>query len=162
MKNKEKNILIILIIALIVLDQIIKIIFLATNAKIGNTNNWSLGILNNNKSENNVQYILIGLIAIILLIRYATRNNTYIKMDSRICIGFAIAGCFSNFIDRIWNGGTINYINIPKFATLNLGYIYILITWIGMAAILTTYTRNRIFENKIKKEIEDEKRNKSK
>mgnify|MGYP002870200010 CR=1 FL=1 len=53
--------------------------------------------------------------------------NTYIKMDSRVVISFAIAGCISSIIDRIWNGGVINYINIPNFTSLNLGYVYILL-----------------------------------
>ena len=166
MKNKEKKALLILIVALIFLDQILKIIFLATNAKLGNVEGWSLGILSREKSESNVQYILISIIAIITLIRYATRNNTYIKMNSRVVISFAIAGCISSIIDRIWNGAVINYINIPKFISINLGYIYIAVTWIGMAIILTNYTGKAIAQKRIKtqieKEVENEKRNNSK
>ena len=130
MKHNEKKILLILIIGLIILDQILKIIFFISNVKIGNIDGWSLGIIQNSKTESNTQYILMYIIAIGMLIRYITRKNVYINTKSRIIIGFAIAGCASNLIDRIWNGGIINYINIPKFSTLNLGYIYIIITWI--------------------------------
>ena len=155
MKHNEKKILLILIIGLIILDQILKIIFFISNVKIGNIDGWSLGIIQNSKTESNTQYILMYIIAIGMLIRYITRKNVYINTKSRIIIGFAIAGCASNLIDRIWNGGIINYINIPKFSTLNLGYIYIIITWIGMAVILTKYTGERIKEK-------NEKRNNSK
>ena len=147
MNKKQAKILIILITVLVLIDQIIKIASVLSNAIIQTTNNQ--------KAENNISYILISIIAIILLVRYIKRNNIYIKMDSRIILSFAIAGCISNLIDRIWNGGIINYINIPKFVPLNLGYIYILVTWIGMAAILTRYTVERINEK-------NEKRNNSK
>lgn len=155
MSKKEKKIIITLIVILTIIDQITKIILLSTGAKIGNTDGWSLGILDTAKSENNIQYILIFFIAIISLTRYITRNNTYIKMNSRVVISFAIAGCISNLIDRIWYNATVNYINIKNFTSLNLGYIYIAITWIGMAVILTKYTAERIKEKV-------EKRNNSK
>ena len=146
MKDREKKILIILTISLVVLDQILKIIFIATGAKLGNTNGFWIGVIDKTKSDNNIQYILISFIAIMALIRYIKSNNTFIKMNSRVILSFAIAGVISNTVDRIWNQATINYINIPKFTALNLGYMYILITWIGMAVILTKYTSERIKE----------------
>ena len=168
-KNEAKK-LIILIIILTAIDQILKIVFITSNATMGNTDGWCIGILNNKKSENNIAYILVSIIAIIALIRYIKNNNSYIKMDSRVILSFAIAGCISNMIDRIWNGGTINYLNMPHFSSLNLGYIYFLVTWIGMAVILTKYTTERVKEkretaesiNNLKKEFENEKRNNSK
>ena len=71
-------------------------------------------------------------------------------MNSRVILSFTIAGAISNTIDRLWNGTTINYINMPKFSSLNLAYIYFIITWIGMAIILTKYTSQRILEKKNK------------
>ena len=144
MNNKQAKKIILLIIILTVIDQIFKIVFLVSNAKIGNVDGWSIGILSREKTENNISYILVAIIAIIALVRYIKSNNSY--------------------------GGTINYINMPHFSSLNLGYVYILITWIGMAVILTKYTSERIKEKKVKsesienmkKEIENEKRNNSK
>ena len=151
MKEKERKKLIILIIILTAVDQIIKIFIYKTNIKIIAENGWGIGILNNTKTENNVAYILISILAVIALVRYIKSNNTFIKMDSRVILSFSIAGAISNAIDRLWNGGTINYINIPKFSSLNLSYVYFIITWIGMAVILTKYTTNRIKEKKDKK-----------
>ncbi len=146
MNDKERKILIVLILILLILDQILKIVFLTTGAIIGDISNWSLGIIESEKSENNIQYILISIISVMALIRYITRNNSFIKINSKVIISFAISGVISNLIDRIWSQRVINYINIPKFASINLGYIYVIITWIGMAAILTMYTRERIKE----------------
>ena len=148
MKEKQKKIIIILIIVLIIIDQILKIVLYKTGLKIIAENGWGIGVLNNIKTENNLAYILVSIVAVIALIRYIKSNNTYIKMDSRVILSFAIAGAISNAIDRVWNGGTINYINIPNFSELNLSYVYFIITWIGMAVILTKYTSDRIKEKK--------------
>ena len=148
MKEKQKKIIIILIMVLLVIDQILKIFIYKTNIQIITENGWGIGVLNNIKTENNLAYILVSIVAVIALIRYIKSNNTYIKMDSRVILSFAIAGAISNAIDRVWNGGTINYINIPNFSALNLSYVYFIITWIGMAVILTKYTSDRIKEKK--------------
>ena len=148
MKDKEKKILMVLIACLIIVDQIIKIVLYNTSFKIMTESGFGIGILNNIKTENNLAYILISILAVIALVRYIKSNNTFIKMDSRVILSFSIAGAISNAIDRIWNGGTINYINIPNFSALNLAYVYFIITWIGMAAILTKYTSDRIKEKK--------------
>lgn len=148
MKDKEKRILIILVSALVIVDQIIKIIMYNSKIQIINSIGWGIGVLNNTKSGDNLAYILILIIAVIAFVRYIKSNNTYIKMNSRVILSFSIAGAVSNAIDRVWNGGTINYINIPNFSALNLAYVYFIITWIGMAVILTKYTSNRIKEKK--------------
>ncbi len=150
MKPKEKKILIILVIALILIDQIAKILIFKTNINLINEAGWGIEVLTNQKSENNIAYILISIIAVMALARYINSNNTFIKMNSRVILSFSIAGAISNAIDRVWNGGTINYINIPNFSSLNLSYVYFIITWIGMAIILTKYTSDRIKEKKNK------------
>ena len=151
MKNKEKKTVIILIVFLIIIDQIIKIVIYNSKIQSVNPDGWGIGIINNTKTENNLAYILISVLAVMALVRYIKSNNTFIKMNSRVILSFSIAGAISNAIDRIWNGGTINYINIPKFSALNLSYVYFIITWIGMAFILTVFTRDRIREKKGRK-----------
>ena len=150
MKLKEKKIIYILIIALILIDQIAKVLIFKTNITSVNEDGWGIGVLANQKSENNIAYILISIVAVMMLVRYINSNNTFIKKDSRVILSFAIAGAISNVIDRIWNGGTINYINISNFTPINLSYVYFIITWIGMAVILTKYTSDRIKEKKDK------------
>ena len=151
MKYKEKRILLILITILVLIDQIVKIIIYKSKIQLMNSSGWGIGVLNNTKTENNLAYILVSIVAIIMLARYIKSNNSYIKMNSRVILSFSIAGAISNVIDRVWNEGTINYIIIPKFSSLNFAYIYFIITWIGMAVILTVFTRDRIKEKKEKK-----------
>ena len=151
MKEKDKRVLISLIFILIIIDQIFKIFLYKSKIQILTANGWGIGVVNIIKSENNVAYIIFSILAVIMLVRYIKSNNTFVKMNSRVILSFSIAGAISNVIDRIWNGGTINYINIPKFSSLNLSYIYFIITWIGMAIILTKYTSDRIKEKKERK-----------
>ena len=148
MKPKEKRIVIILIIALILIDQILKIVLIKTNFKAINARGCGIGVINNTKTDNNIAYVLISIVAIMSLVRYINSNNTFVKMNSRIILSFAIAGAISNAIDRLWNGGTVNYMNFTKFTPINLSYVYFIIAWIGMAVILTKYTRDRIKEKK--------------
>lgn len=151
MKDIEKRNLMILIMALVLIDQILKLFLYNSKFQMINLNGWGIGVINNIKSENNISYIIISILAVIMLIRYISSNNSYIKMNSRVILSFAIAGAISNAIDRVWNGGTINYINIPRFSSLNLAYVYFIITWIGMAFVLTVFTRDRIKEKKERK-----------
>ena len=136
MNKKQKIIIMIVIIGLIIIDQIVKITYITTQG------------ISIEKSADNTSYILISIIAIIAIVRYILTDNSFIKIDSRIVLSLAIAGATSNVIDRIWLGNVINNIKLPSFTDINLSYIYILITWIGMAIILTKYTINRIKEKK--------------
>lgn len=144
MNKKETKTLLMLILALILIDQIIKIIMLITKIQVFSTTGWGIGLEQNVTSDNNIEYILVNFIAMLLLIRYVKSNNSYIKKESKIILSFAIAGVVSNLIDRIWKGHVLNYISIPNFAFLNLAYIYIIVTWVGMAIMLTKYTIKRM------------------
>ena len=135
MNKKEKKILIILIIILVLVDQIIKIIDITK------------GNISIQKDKDNISYILINIIASTIIIRYMLSNNSFVKLDSRILLSLTLAGIISNTIDMIWAKDVITYINVPSFARINLAYIYIAITWIGMAVVLTRFTANRIKEN---------------
>lgn len=138
MNKKQKIINLLLITILIIIDQILKITYVV------NSQNTL------EKTVDNMSYILINIIAIIVLVKYITNDNQFIKMDSKVILSFAIAGVISNMIDRIWTKSVINNIKIPSFTNINLSYIYITITWVGMAVILTKYSINRIKEKKKK------------
>lgn len=136
MNKKEKNILLILIIILVLVDQIIKIISIAK------------GNISIQKDKDNISYILINIIASTVIVRYMSSKNSFIKLDSRILLSLTLAGIISNTIDMIWAKDVITYIEVPSFARINLSYVYIAITWIGMAVVLTRFTANRIKEKR--------------
>ena len=137
-KNKRHGkMLIILIIATVVLDQITKIwLYKKQIATISDSGN------------NNGYYIIISIIIVLMIIRYISSDNTFIKLKTKIILSFGIAGAIGNVIDRIWNKNVIVFIKIGDYINLNLAYIYILIAWVGMAVILTKDTVNFIKERK--------------
>lgn len=144
-EKKDKKILIIIFFIALILDQISKI--------IAYTNGWNIS----SESSNNGYNIVITLIIVLMLIRYISNDNTFIKLDTKIILTLAISGAIGNLIDRIWNQNVIIFIDLGKSIHLNFAYIYVLIAWIGFAAILTRNTmviiknRKKVKENGYKK-----------
>lgn len=138
MKKKEKIIICIIIIILLLIDQITKITAIKNGYIIQNVN-----------TTNNGYYIFISIIIVLMIIRYIFNNNLYIKMQTRIILSFAISGGIGNLVDRVWNKSVIVFINLNNHLELNLSYIYIFISWIGMAIILTINT-TKFLKNKRK------------
>lgn len=138
---KDRKILSIIFIIALILDQITKIIAYA--------NGWNINI--NGDNSNNGYYIIVTIIIVIMIIRYISNENTFIKLDTKVILTLAISGAIGNLIDRMWNKNVIIFMNFGKSIYLNLAYIYILIAWIGLAAILTKNTMKILKEKKVKK-----------
>lgn len=149
-KNHNKIIIAIIIIALII-DQITKIIA------------YKQGWNTQNESTDNNYYMIMTIIIVLLIARYIRTDNSFIKLNTKVILSFAISGAIGNLIDRIWNKSVITFIKLGNFLDLNLSYIYILIAWIGMAVILAINSMKIIKDRKNKKVIKDEyEKNKSK
>ena len=153
LKEKKYNkLLITIILVLLVLDQVTKIIFLKRAV---------VPIVSDGESTGNGYYIVMSIIIVIMIIRYMQNNNTFIRIGTKIVLSFAVAGAIGNVIDRIWKGHVITFINLGSFVNLNLAYVYIVVTWIGFAIILT---KNSMTFLKDKKKVKENgnKKNKSK
>lgn len=149
-KNHNKIIIAIIVIALII-DQITKII------------SYKQGWNTVNESTDNNYYMIMTIIIVLLIARYIRTDNSFIKLDTKIILSFAISGAIGNLIDRIWNKNVITFIKLGNFLDLNLSYIYIIIAWVGMAVILAINSMKIIKDRKNKKVIKDEyEKNKSK
>ncbi len=138
---KDRKILIIIFIIALVLDQVTKV--------IGYVNGWNINI--NSDNSNNGYYIIMTIIIVIMIIRYISNENTFIKLDTKVILTLAISGAIGNLIDRIWNKNVIIFMNFGKSIYLNFAYIYVLIAWIGLAAILTKNTMKILKEKKERK-----------
>ena len=147
-KNKKQNkILILIIITAIILDQITKIIAFQKG--------WNI-IPDEIDTSNNGYYIIMTIIVVLMIIRYITNDNTFIKLDTKIILGFAIAGAIGNLIDRIWNQNVIVFMRLGNDFHFNFAYIYIGIAWIGLAAILSKNVMKILKDKKNEKVIKDE------
>ena len=127
-ENKKQSILITsLILITLILDQITKYIFYKNGQAI---------IPNEIDGSNNGYYIIMSIIVVIMIIRYISNDNSFIKTGTKIVLSFGISGAIGNVIDRIFRGYVIVFIKLGNEVYINLAYIYIVITWVGMAAIL--------------------------
>ena len=142
MKEKQnKKILLIIFLVALILDQVSKIISYA--------NGWNINL--NTDTSNNGYYLVMTIIIVLMIIRYISNENTFIKLDTKIILTLAISGAVGNLIDRIWNQNVIIFIDLGKSIYLNLAYIYILIAWVGLAAILTKNTTKILKEKGMRK-----------
>ena len=134
--KKYKKLIFVSISILVLIDQISKFIL--------RDKSWSI------QNQYNGHNIIISIIIIIIIFRFIISENSYIKMYTKVVLSFAIAGAFSNLIDRIWKNSVILIINLGNHIEINLAYIYILIAWIGMAIILTKNTVKMIKDRRDK------------
>ena len=142
MKEKQnKKILLIIFLIALILDQVSKIISYA--------NGWNINL--NTDTSNNGYYIVMTIIIVLMIIRYISNENTFIKLDTKIILTLAISGAVGNLIDRIWNKNVIIFVDLGKSINLNFAYIYILIAWVGLAAILTKNTMKILKEKGMRK-----------
>lgn len=138
-EKKNKKILMTIFFIALILDQISKIISYA--------NGWNINMDN----SNNGYYIIMTIIIVLMIIRYISNDNTFIKMDTKVILTLAMSGGIGNLVDRIWYKNVIIFMDFGKGICLNLSYIYILIAWIGLAGILTKNTMKILKEKKVKK-----------
>ena len=145
-KNNKKDVKIIAIIILIFLflDQITKSILLKKEIAI------------NASSTDNGYYIIMSMIIVVMILRYIFSENSFIKIETKIILSFAIAGALGNTIDRIWNKSVIVFIKISNSININLAYLYLIIAWIGMAFLLTKNSMKFLEDRKKKKIVEEE------
>ncbi len=148
MKNKRQYIVIVLIIfAIILLDQIIKAIMISNNNEItifdgvlALNYNENTGIAFGIGNKNIIGVIFTDILVISILLRFLIRQIQNMNCMSRISLSFIIAGGISNFIDRIIRGKVIDYIDISKiineFPIFNIADIFIVVGFIIFVIIV--------------------------
>lgn len=146
MKEKKKKInkfdiaIIIIIIAIIVIDQISKII-------VQNTYSMSAEL------NSRMTYIVTNLIIIVLITRFMLSQNQFIDKILKIFLSFIVAGGISNLIDRIARGYVLEWINISRIEWLpmfNIADIFVLAGWILVVGKFTYFTAKELRQKVVK------------
>ena len=126
--------IIIIIIAIIVIDQISKIIV---------QNTYSMGT----DSNSGMMYIVTNLIIIVLITRFMLSQNQFVDKILKVFLSFIIAGGISNLIDRIARGYVLEWINISRIEWLpmfNIADIFVLAGWILVVGKFTYFTAKEL------------------
>lgn len=144
--------IILLVIALIILDQTVKII--------------AQGLLNikNDVSINQqiITAIITDIIIIAMVIRFMIVQRDKMYKITQISLSLILAGGIGNLIDKIFKGEKINFIDIsgviPKFPTFNLADILLIV---GFIIFVITVAVNLFSLRKGEVEIQNEQTNNS-
>lgn len=144
---------ILLIIALIILDQTVKIIA-----------EYKFNYIRNEISINQqmITAIITDIIVIAMVIRFMIVQRDKMYKITQISLSLILAGGIGNLIDKILKGGKINFIDIsaviPKFPTFNLADIFIIA---GFIIFVITVAVNLFSLRKGEVEIQNEQTNNS-
>ena len=147
--KKILKIILIFVIAIVLVDQISKIlvdnfmpeetIVLQNVLSITKYENEGVAFGINNQNISNIALILLVL-AIIIRFVITQRKNLTIKVT--VFISMMIAGGISNLIDRIFRGAVFDFIEIGDFPIFNLADSFIVIGWILFVIDLIKNIRN--------------------
>lgn len=142
--NKFDIAIISIIIAIIVIDQISKIII----QKVGNINiEQNTYSISEEDPNSGMMYIVTNLIIIVIIIRFMLSQNQFIDKVLKVFLSFIIAGGISNLIDRIVRGYVLEWINISKIDWLpmfNIADILVLFGWILVVGKFTYFTAKEL------------------
>ena len=142
MKNKSIiKILIIVGLALILIDQISKVIIknnIKSEMVIIPNNTFSIAKVENEGiafglNKQNIGNIVLSVIVLIFVINYIFTQKERLNSKIIVYLTLIISGGISNVIDRIYNGAVIDFIKIGNFPVFNFADIFIVCGWLLFA-----------------------------
>lgn len=150
--KKIKISIILIILAIITIDQIAKIIII-------NNDSYTIGTISlkyeeNAEKDSAMISILTDIVVFIIIIKFLKEQDKNMDNKVRISLAFILGGGISNLIDKIWNKDVIGFIKIGKLPAINIAYIMLIIGWI---AFITLMVKNTIKTNEEIKNINQQK-----
>ena len=142
--NKFDIAIISIIIAIIVIDQVSKIIVQNVGTINIEQNTYSTFSTDSNSA---MMYIVTNLIIIVIITRFMLSQNQFIDKVLKVFLSFIIAGGISNLIDRIVRGYVLEWINISKIDWLpmfNIADVLVLVGWILVVGKFTYFTAKEL------------------
>ena len=142
--NKFDIAIISIIIAIIVIDQVSKIIVQNVGTINIEQNTYSTFSTDSNSA---MMYIVTNLIIILIIARFMLSQNQFIDKILKVFLSFIIAGGISNLIDRIARGYVLEWISVSKIEWLpmfNIADIFVLVGWILVVGKFTYFTAKEL------------------
>lgn len=134
---KNKKILFIIISAILLIDQLTKIIILnvINELKIVIPKLLEIEIVKNvgiafGLNNGNLKNIFITIIILIMIINFIIKQKENIDKNTMLALSLILGGGMSNLIDRIFRGGIIDFIKVSTFPIFNIADIAIVSGWI--------------------------------
>ena len=146
MKNKIVRMIVILVTLIILIDQASKILVTKCFSETVGNENFKIEITNNSGLafgfyEGNKKNAVIMVFVFVLIIRFIKEQLERIDTKTAISIGLVLGGGFSNFLDRIFRGGVLDFIKIYKFPIFNIADVIVICGWILLVIFLIDFSR---------------------
>lgn len=147
--NKIDIILIIIVLAIIIVDQLTKIYVIKSGNMDIIQNVLRFNVTHNEKaaygigSNSTFMYVVTNIIILGIIFKFITTQNEYVDTKLKVFLSFIMAGGISNVIDRIIRGYVVEFIdftpciNIPIF---NVADIFTILGWVLVAAVFAYFT----------------------
>lgn len=145
--KKEKIILGIIIVLIIIVDQLTKI-YMISKGDITQNTKPAYGI----GSNSTFMYVVTNLVILSIIFKFMTTQNEYVALKQKVFLSFILAGGISNVIDRVFRGYVTEFIEIPYLPVWNIADIFVILGWMGTAAIFASFTVNEWRNSKTKKQ----------
>ena len=164
-KEKKKHMYVI-IFAILIVDQIIKIILSVIGDITVIPNVLQFHIVQNTQgtygvdTDSTILYVFTNIIVLGIVYRFLKIENQFVDTKLKIFLSFVLAGGISNLIDRLVRGYVVEYIdftNVVPLPILNLADIFIIIGWICIVARFASFTVNEWRKSKEENNIKNEK-----
>lgn len=164
-KENKKHIYVI-IFAILIVDQIIKIILSVIGDITVIPNVLQFHIVQNTQgtygvdTDSTILYVFTNIIVLGIVYRFLKIENQFVDTKLKIFLSFVLAGGISNLIDRLVRGYVVEYIdftNVVPLPILNLADIFIIIGWICIVARFASFTVNEWRKSKEENNIKNEK-----
>ena len=155
--RKEYILLSIIVVAIVILDQILKVFVLGKGELQIIPNVLKFSITENTSaaygigSNSTIMYVLTNIIILGIIFKFVTTQNAYVDKKMKIFLSFIFAGGISNVIDRISRGYVVEFINfkdLVNLPVLNIADVFTIIGWVAVAAIFAAFTVNEWRKNK--------------
>lgn len=149
--KKEYIVLLIIVLAILIIDQISKICISNINEIEIIPNVLKFSIIQNTKpaygigSGSTLMYVLTNIVILSVIFKFVTTQNDYVDTKLKVFLSFIFAGGISNVIDRILRGYVVEFIDFNQlisFPIFNIADIFTIIGWVCIAAIFAAFTVN--------------------
>ena len=140
-KKFKLSITILIIIAIILIDQVSKILVI-------NFVKQDIGIITLSKKIEEIKIddviisILSDCVVFMVIIKFLKEQSKYMSTKVKYSLAVILGGGMSNCIDKIWNGEVINFIKIGRLPSVNIAYILNIIGWITFLIFMVKNTLN--------------------
>lgn len=140
-KKFKLSITILIIIAIILIDQVSKILVI-------NFVKQDVGIITLSQKSEEIKIddviisILSDCVVFTVIIKFLKEQSKYMSTKVKYSLAVILGGGMSNCIDKIWNGEVINFIKIGRLPSVNIANILYIIGWITFLIFMVKNTLN--------------------